>query len=159
MLQVVGDSVMMSTFFNPRDSFLKWLKKHADGRIVWDVGCGNGVFLKRMHAAGVKVIGVEPEPDHSGIWRDITLLSSFFPQKAEECLTLHKAKDALILFCRPCHDGFVNRTLPLLDASSEILWISLARQLAKRFAKRQNEEIESAGNHRRRNRVSGLPVK
>jgi SAM-dependent methyltransferase len=43
------------------ESSVMWLKASERGRLL-DVGCGNGLFLKKMRDLGWQVAGVEPDP-------------------------------------------------------------------------------------------------
>lgn len=119
----------MSVFFDPEDSFIAWLKKYARGRIIWDVGCGEGALLRRLWKAGVKAIGVEPYPTWDLTPNNLDLIQRILPFKAEECSGLHRAENALILFCRPCHSGFVGKTLGKLHRSSTVLYVSKPENL------------------------------
>lgn len=107
-------------FFEPRDEFLVWLLTYAKDRVVFDVGCGTGVFLERMWQMGIKAIGVELYVHKI---ENVTTRMRVFPQDARECSAL-RTMPALVLFCRPSHDGWVHDTIPLLHPESEVLYIS-----------------------------------
>lgn len=109
-------------FFNPKPSFFKWLKQYAAGRIVFDVGCGEGRVLRKAVDAGIRMIGVEPFWRNAGKkeWLGYHVIEAF----GERCPLLHATENALVLFCRPCHDGFVARTVQMLHHTSEALYIS-----------------------------------
>lgn len=89
---------------------------------MWDVGCGNGEFLERMWAAGIRAIGIDRNADLK--IANFDTLRRTLCSDATTCRTLHESKDSLILFCRPSHDGWVGETLPYLHASTEVLYIS-----------------------------------
>ena len=123
LLEIGLPNFIPSTFFKPKDSFLKWLTKFTENKIVFDVGCGNGNFLKRMHKLKIKAIGIDPiyiaflHPDQE-------LRNCILPMFAQECKILQNIKNSIILFCRPCHDGFVYETIKKIHKNNIIFYIS-----------------------------------
>jgi SAM-dependent methyltransferase len=114
-------------FFEPSKRFLDWLAKYANGRIVFDVGCGEGHVLKALRKRGVRAIGIDPLWDWSE--RDVELCSAVLPVEAETCKMLKETENTLAIFCRPCHSGFVTKTIQALPKTSESLYISLEHNL------------------------------
>lgn len=109
------------TFFRPRDEFLPWLKAYARDRPVFDVGCGNGEFLKRMWAAGIKAMGIDKYGDQI---EDLQVRMRTLCQDATDCKTL-RTHAGLVLFCRPNHTGWVADVVAdHLHPDSEVLYIS-----------------------------------
>lgn len=111
-------------FFNPDQEFLRWLAAYARGRPVWDVGCGEGHVVAALHELGVRAVGVEPLWSKVYVESVLPLHSCVVPMLAELCHALHECEDCLVLFCRPCHDGFVGRVLELLHPAAEVLYIT-----------------------------------
>lgn len=111
-------------FFEPSGAFLDWLADYAGKRIVFDVGSGEGHIVRALRDRQVKAIGIEPRWLIDEELYDHSLCNAILPQMAQECPLLLRATSALVLFCRPCHSGFVGETLDLLDASNEVLYIS-----------------------------------
>src|SRR3954466_5463020 len=95
-------------FFEPSEPFLDWLAAYAGERLTFDVGCGEGHITRALDARGVKVLGIDPA--FSSIEsRDIFLACRVLPMFAEKCSVLQQTERSLVLFCRPCHGGFVER--------------------------------------------------
>lgn len=107
-------------FFDPRDEFLTWLKLYAEGRPVFDVGCGTGRLVERMWALNIKAMGVDKNADliEDPNTRRLTLLAD-----AVSCKTL-RDHPGLVLFCRPSHTGWVSDALYNLHPDSEAIYIS-----------------------------------
>jgi SAM-dependent methyltransferase len=112
----------MMKFFEPTAEFLDWLAKYAKGRFVFDVGCGAGHILLELHKLGTKALGIDPVYKYERA--PISLCTCVMPCEAKECALLLTNENSLVLFCRPCHNGFVAETIKLLPVSSEILYIS-----------------------------------
>jgi hypothetical protein len=109
-------------FFEPSDEWLDWAAAYAGGRMVFDVGCGEGHVVRALRERRVPAIGVDPMWEWAPDNRD--LVSAIIPAFAEHCRLLQKWENGLVLFCRPCHGGFVDAAVRLLHASSEVLYIS-----------------------------------
>lgn len=114
----------MMRFFEPSKQFLDWLAKYAGKRITFDVGCGEGHITEALIDRGVKCLGIDPRFQ----WLDEPvpqkLRNCIIPMEAEMCYTLRTTEKSLVLFCRPCHSGFVTNTIDVLPASAEVLYIS-----------------------------------
>lgn len=108
-------------FFEPDSTFLDWLASYAGKRLVFDVGCGDGDLVLELQAKGVKAMGIDPIYLYQRV--PTNLSNCIFPAYAEECGLLRKYP-ALVLFCRPCHSGFVERTLEVLHRDSEAVYVS-----------------------------------
>lgn len=104
------------TFFKPSARYIDWLVNYANGRFIWDVGCGDGALLHALHDRRIKAIGIDCYPYDR-------IPYGVIPAKAEKCAALRSAKNQLVVICRPCHDGFPARVARVLDPSTEMLYV------------------------------------
>jgi hypothetical protein len=87
-------------FFAPKPAFIGWMKQFAD-KPVYDVGARLGHVSKALSEAGLQVIALDLE---------ILPQREFDVIKADS--TKHPFKrGSVVMLCRPCHDGFVFRTI------------------------------------------------
>lgn len=114
-----------STFFDPDSKFIDWIIEHANGRMIIDIGCGNGHVLRQLHKAGhKKLMGFDPFTD----------MIEFNQKAMEECgerihfmpldvgserffnfvEPMKDSMEVMFLLCRPCHNGV------LVDGSFKI---------------------------------------
>lgn len=112
----------MIRFFEPTPTFLDWLAGYARGRIVVDVGCGDGHLVRQLHKRSVKCMGIDPRYRFERVPRDLS--SCILPMEGERCTLLKTTPNLLVLFCRPCHSDFVSRTIYILHPTDEVLYIS-----------------------------------
>jgi 16S rRNA A1518/A1519 N6-dimethyltransferase RsmA/KsgA/DIM1 with predicted DNA glycosylase/AP lyase activity len=42
---------------------VRWLKEHANGRLIIDVGCGQGHLVNMLKREGARAMGIEPNFD------------------------------------------------------------------------------------------------
>lgn len=112
----------MIRFFNPSAKWIDWLAKYAGDRIVVDVGCGDGHLVQELAKRKVKVLGIDPRY----IWDDSMspLFNMILPMEAQKAPVLRTQANMLVLFCRPCHSGFVQETIDILHPTAEVLYIS-----------------------------------
>lgn len=110
------------TFFDPEDSFLDWLLKYAKDRIVYDLGCGSAEFLVRIWRRGIRGIGIDKNADT--LIEDPEVRRRTLCADTTEFQPLRRYENALMLFCRPSHDGWVSKTIYKIHPSCEILYIS-----------------------------------
>lgn len=113
----------MMRFFEPTQAFLGWLAAYARDRLVFDVGCGAGHITLALRDRGVRVLGIDPR--FAYVERvPLGLHNCILPVEARDCRLLREAQDSLVLFCRPCHSGFVADTIDVLPRTAEVLYIS-----------------------------------
>lgn len=127
-------------FFEPTDEFLDWLAGHARGRITIDVGSGEAHVVRALNVRGVRVLGIEPSWFYGGYY-DPMMSAMVVPTEAETSLLIRRAKNSLVLFCRPCHNRFVERTIAVMPPGNEVLYISLPGNLGLDFELR-NHNVE-----------------
>lgn len=107
------DIVYSSTFFDPNKEFVNWIKDYANGRIIFDIGCGNGHFLKELKRAGHhKLIGIDPHVPLAHLQKSVISefgsMIQFLPFRIKDdfVATLLKGLTSdkiLCTICRPCH--------------------------------------------------------
>jgi len=119
-------------FFEPNDAFLDWLAKHAGNRMVFDVGSGEGHITRALLSRKVKCVGIEPQWDRY-FEENRDLVNAIIPTEAEHCSSVALATNSLFLFCRPCHNLFVERTLRRLQPGNEVLYITKPENLGVDF--------------------------
>lgn len=121
-------------FFRPDNTFINWLVKYANGRVICDVGSGSGHLLNKLADAGGKVLGIEPYWDAEDNLALTKLrlesgkgLINILPRKVEECERFIKSMGdkCILLFCRPCHSDFVETALSYRAEGCEALYITM----------------------------------
>jgi hypothetical protein len=129
-------------FFRPDQEFLKWIVEYANGRIIIDIGCGNGYMTERMADLGGKIIGVDPhfnlEDSVEMNRRRITNGQQpvhFLPKRIQDCsdiITGLGKEKGILLFARPCHHtGFVEAALNMRPKGMEALYITIPDNMEK----------------------------
>ena len=124
----------VSSFFRPNTAFIKWLVKYAAGRVIVDIGSGNGNVLNAIkHDGGYgRIVGIEPMWDNMF---DIHMCKGNIENKLQ--ILANKVEDPFIqrfmkglgdgvlyICCRPSHSGFVADALRQKDSNSEFLYIT-----------------------------------
>jgi hypothetical protein len=110
-------------FFEPTNSFLTWLVKYVGQRPTFDVGCGEAHLTVALQQRGVKCLGI----DNRFLLFDqipVGLHNAVLPQDATQSAILATQCEALTLFCRPNHTGWVAETVGRIHPSTEVLYIS-----------------------------------
>ncbi len=129
-------------FFEPSDEFLDWLADYAAGRPTFDVGCGDGHVLLALQARGVRAVGIDPSWRYAEVV-PTHLCNCLLIGEAERTRILKSTPNSLVLFCRPCHSGFVARTLHVLPPDSEPLYISKPSNLTLDLPDFETEVVEA----------------
>lgn len=109
-------------FFQPTEEFLDWLAARAAGRMVIDVGCGECHIVRALAKRNVKVFGIDPNFTHT--IGNLDLASCVIPLEAQDFFERNQPENALVLFCRPSHSGWVAQVIDLLPVDAEMLYIS-----------------------------------
>lgn len=126
-------------FFNPDDTFVKWISDYANGRLILDVGCGQGHLLHRLSKYNNKIFGIDCFVDYFS-WvekfKEVTGISGaakLLPYSIETDMIQKIVKDLqpLILLCRPCHSQQFIRGTYLTAAKNnlEMLYIGLKENI------------------------------
>lgn len=126
-------------FFKPSIGFCDWLTKYADGRMILDVGCGQGHLIDMLKRAGAKVMGLEPQFDpmkHMAAtlfrgrdWNPNEILP--WTVKRAENFIQQSGDNLLLVFARPSHSGFVEEGLDVMVSGQEALYITVPENLDK----------------------------
>jgi SAM-dependent methyltransferase len=114
----------MLRFFEPSEKWLDWLAKYAAGRVVFDVGCGAGHVTLSLLKRKVKVLGIDPRYKWGLGELTPELSKVVLPYEAQHVKALRNTPNTLVMFCRPCHSGFVQETIDVLHPTAEVLYIS-----------------------------------
>ena len=112
------------------------MKANHSGRHVYEVGCGVGNTASMLAKAGLHVTAIDLQPR----------TESEFPVVRGDSTQHQFEKGSVLLFCRPCHNGFVEKTLSrgILCGVADIVYVGLTKNLQDdlgslhdRFAKRR----------------------
>src|SRR5208337_1063250 len=96
---MLGRCMPGSKFFEPNPNFVKVMK--ALKKTIYDVGCGKGHVTKALRYAGCKVIALDLMHHDQEEVEVLIADALIFPFKL----------GSVIMFCRPCHGHFVERTI------------------------------------------------
>ena len=108
-------------YFNPTPVFVKWVKSQFNGKLIYDLGSGMGHVAKALATAGLHVIALDLAPR-------IASLSEFDVLRADSTQYPFE-KDSVVMFCRPSHSGFVQKTIAKAIQShvAAIVYVGLRR--------------------------------
>lgn len=137
---IIKEEVLgVDVFFRPDIEFCTWLEDYANGRMVVDVGCGQGHLLNMLKRhTDLRVMGIEPNYDYV---EAITLARAIghsipgpndilgYTIQEAKAITQGLGGKALFVYARPCHTGFVEDGLDLLVAGQEALYITVPQNL------------------------------
>jgi hypothetical protein len=129
-------------FFRPDFKFIDWLKDYANGRIILDIGAGQGHLVRMLKMRGAMAIGFEPNLNketwlklrmtyNQGGNMDVNEMMSYriedtFTKKFIASLGSDKA---LLVFARPCHSDFVSVGIRNMPSGMEALYITVPKNL------------------------------
>lgn len=124
-------------FFRPDLIFCEWLRDYANGRVIIDVGSGQGHLVRMLKMVKAKAIGIEPNFNKKEWikWRmthDGHSMNMFDVNEIlEGTIQQHKnfikglGTGAMLVFARPCHSDFVETGIYNMPEGMEALYISL----------------------------------
>jgi len=112
-------------FFQPTAKFIRWMKAHYGDQHIYDVGCGTGNTASMLAKAGLHVTALDLEPRTESQYDVIKADSTEYQFE----------KGSVLLFCRPCHNGFVEKTLSrgILCGVADIVYVGLTKNLGERY--------------------------
>lgn len=132
--KLFGDS---DVFFRPDLKLVDWLKKYANGRMIIDVGSGQGHLVTMLKRSGARAMGIEPNFNRE-VWLKFRGfdgdINEILPHKIEDTfiktLINSLGKDqAILVFARPCHSNFVYNGIYNMPKGMEALYITLPENL------------------------------
>lgn len=88
-------------FFQPNKFFIDYMTKMYEGLEIWDIGAGTGFVANELSKAGMHVVALDM----------LAREEPFFPVLISNSVTQQYPREAVMLFCRPCHGGFVEATI------------------------------------------------
>lgn len=130
-------------FFRPNPKMVRWLKERANGRLILDIGSGQGHLVTMLKREGARAMGFEPNINKQEWikWRythrykgeDIDVnevmeyrIQDTFTKRFIESL----GKDQVMLvFARPCHSDFVEVGIRNMPEGMEALYITVPENL------------------------------
>lgn len=135
----VSNSMPGGLFFKPNLIFTEWLAKYANGRVIVDVGAGQGHLVRMLKMSGARALGIEPLFNYNEYMK-YHLVRGIVPDPNEMMpMTVKQAggiisgmgNKAMLIFARPCHSDFVVEGLDLMSNGSEALYITVPENLQK----------------------------
>lgn len=108
-------------FFRPTPLFVRWMKARFSGQLIYDLGSGMSHVAKALAEAGLRVTAIDLQPRTE---------SEFDVIKADGTQYQFE-KGSVLLFCRPCHNGFVEKTLTkgIMCGVADIVYVGLTKNL------------------------------
>lgn len=133
------DSSLTNLFFKPDLKFCKWLKARANGKLIIDVGCGQGHLVRMLKMVKAKAMGIEPNLDY-GAYMQMRMLrgdisdsvNEILPysiESAESLINGLGAEKCMLVFARPCHSNFVTVGLRNMPDGMEAIYITVPENL------------------------------
>ena len=125
-------------FFKPNLKFCKWLKEYANGRMIIDVGSGQGHLVNMLKMQKALVMGLEPyfniqiaieHRSARGLEFNINEILPMTVQEAKNIINGLGAKKAMLVFARPCHSTFVFEGMYNMPEGMEALYITVPENL------------------------------
>lgn len=124
-------------FFKPNKQFAKWLLKRFGDKLFIDVGCGDGTVTEMLVRLGGKGIGIDKF--YNKTWElkrfkyrsDTSEMLHLMNEDATESTIVSAINPdtAVLLFCRPCHSTFVERTIDAAPSGTEVYYITKEENL------------------------------
>lgn len=126
----------LNRFFIPDQEMLEWIVKYANGRLIIDVGCGQGDLGIELTKNKGRVLGIDPFINLNVFMRkriqegvSFNILPVGVQDKMSTSILSKLPPDSVMyLVARPCHSNFVVDLLNM-KRSSELLYITLEQNL------------------------------
>lgn len=115
-------------FFEFTPEYTAWFRDFVGSKHVYDIGCGEGHTVKSISDAGLAVTGIEMredvvDPDHARAGLNIISMP------VEKLLPVLGARNALPVFFRPCHGGWVASVIKASYRTGPWLWVGKPENL------------------------------
>jgi hypothetical protein len=130
-------------FFRPDLKMVRWLKERANGRLILDIGSGQGHLVTMLKREGARAMGFEPNINkqewikwrythrYNGEYIDVNEVMEYriqdtFTKRFIESL----GKDqVMLIFARPCHSDFVEVGIRNMPEGMEAIYITVPENL------------------------------
>ncbi len=130
-------------FFRPNPKMVRWLKERANGRLILDIGSGQGHLVTMLKREGARAMGIEPNINkqewikwrmshrYSGEEFDVNEVHQYRIQDTfVKSLIKNLGKDQVMLvFARPCHSDFVEVGIRNMPEGMEALYITVPENI------------------------------
>ena len=130
-------------FFRPNPKMVRWLKERANGRLILDIGSGQGHLVTMLKREGARAMGFEPNINKQEWikWRythryngediDVNEIMTYriqdtFTKRFIESLG---AENVMLVFARPCHSDFVEIGIRNMPEGMEAIYITVPENL------------------------------
>ena len=127
-------------FFIPNTKFFSWLKKYKTKKI-FDCGAGVGHVAAEAKDHGINIISID------NVLRE-NPESNILPI---DCEKYEYSLGSVLLFCRPCHSGFVERIYEKFEGKVTIFYVGLESNLSIDLIKYPYTLIEEGIGQQREN--------
>ena len=106
-------------FFEPIPEFFSWMADAYKDLEVFDIGAGMGHVARGLNLAGLRVKALDM----------IEREDAEFPVIHVNALRYTYPSDSVLMFCRPCHNGFVEGTIAhgLRCGAKHFLYVGLPK--------------------------------
>jgi hypothetical protein len=137
-------SLSCEKYFSPTPVFARWVKSQFNGKHIYDVGAGVGHVSKALAKAGMRMTAIDLAPRTNSETEVLMADSTQYPFE----------KDSVVMFCRPSHSGFVERTIAnaIQRHVAAIVYVGLTKNLLDdlgslhdRFTKRRVGVVGHSG--------------
>lgn len=138
------NKLLQPAFFRPNTKMVKWLADYAGKRIIMDCGSGEKFILSQqlLSVGFKKIVAIDLNIDYREyekmrILDKIPLDASFHVlfgeiEKYKDMYnTSSAAEKILMVFARPCHSDWVEKTLDARAKGIEALYITVPENLEK----------------------------
>lgn len=127
-------------FFRPSLDMVEWIKERANGRLILDIGSGQGHLVTMLKRSGARAMGFEPNFNKEAWLKfrsengQIPDVNEIMPYRIQDTFTKRfiesLGKDQVMLvFARPCHSDFVEVGIRNMPKGMEALYITLPENI------------------------------